>query len=430
MRRTIFWVAAGSILALVGLIPVFSSGASPANIEKVIHSFEGGNDGEIPCSDLTLDAAGNLYGTTAGGGVYGSGTVFELKRTADGWKEDVLHSFNGASDGGNPEAGVILDNAGNLYGLTDGSYGGNPTANVFRLSPNPHGGWTESVLYVFDVGAFGPQSDLVLDSQGNLFGSLTAGGGGGSTCGDLGCGFVFELIPRSKLPWKEITFHNFAGVPDGAMPASAVVLDSSGNVYGTTMSGGSGKSEYNYQMPGAGTVYKLAPASDGEWAETVVYNFVRGGGLGVNPSGGFILASRSRLLGTTITGGDGMGAVFELTQSQKGWEPRALYRFYGVPDGSTPVGKLATNAAGELFGATFRGGKKGYGTVFELTKSKADGWTERILHSFTVAGGDGIEPQAGVVSDSHGHLYGTTEYGGTGTACGSTGCGTVYEITL
>jgi uncharacterized repeat protein (TIGR03803 family) len=425
MRRKGFWIAASCILAMLGLRPIFSSGAAPTSTERIIHEFTGGNDGGYPVSDLTLDAEGNLYGTTAGGGIYGWGTVFELKRTTDGWKEEVLYNFAGkSSDGGDPEAGVIFDNAGNLYGVTDGQFEGNLTANVFKLTPNS-GGWTESVLYSFNVAPFGPQNDLVLDAQGNLFGTLSAGGIA-TGCSVYGCGTVFELMPQSNGSWKETTIYEFPGAPDGAIPSSGVVLDSQRNVWGMTEAGGRGKCEYVPKVAGCGIVYELTPNSDGSWKEAVIYDFARGGGFAVNPSSGLILDGASHLLATTIAGGDGPGTVLELTQSQKGWQQDVLYRFYGDPDGDTPVGRLGINSDGALFGVTFRGGKNA-GTVFELQRSQTNGWKERVLHSF-VGGIDGASPQAGLVFDSQGHLYGTTGSGGGGTVC-TGGCGTVYEIT-
>jgi hypothetical protein len=421
MRQKTFWIAASCILAVIALRPLFSSGAAPASTEKVIYSFTGGNDGEYPSSDLTLDSEGNLYGTTTDGGgtcVYhgvqypGCGTVFELKRGADGWKEQVIHSFKAGNEGSFPGAGVIFDKVGNLYGTTTGFDA--EDGNVFKLTPNLRGGWTESVLYRFSSG-FWPQPSLVFDSQGNLFGVTPDS--------------VFELMPQSNGSWKEVTLHNFTGAPDGAIPSSAVVLDSLGNVYGLTESGGTGMCEYVTRVPGCGIVYELTPTSDGKWTETIIYEFARGGGFAVNPMGGLILDNASHLFGTTVAGGNGIGTVFELTRLQKGWEQRVLHRFYGNPDGENPLGKLEKRSDGVLFGVTSRGGKSdaGSGTVFELEPSETNGWRERILHSFA-GGRDGSNPLAGVVSDSQGHLYGTTQTGGSGTGCNES-CGTVYEIT-
>lgn len=424
-----FWPLAIGISALLCLLcPIVSSGFAPGATEKVIYSFQGGNDGLFPLSELTLDGEGNLYGTAGSGGIYGNGAVFELKRTSNGWKQQIIYSFTGGGDT-SPESGVVFDSAGNLYGITDGYYEQNIPARVFKLTPNDKGKWTETVLYIFSVGAYGPQDDLVVDSHGDLFGTLTAGGGSGC---EFGCGIVFELIPTKVLPWREITLHSFTGAPDGAIPASGVVLDSSGNVYGTTVSGGLGKCTMG-EMPGCGVIYELTSGSPGGWAETILYNFIRGRGLSVSPSRSLILEKPGLFLGTASFGGDGRGTVFEISQSQTGWDQEVLYRFYGAPDGDTPVGRLAVDTAGRLFGATYRGGRKGGGTVFQLESSKANGWRESVLHSFTGVNGDGLAPQAGLVSDGQGHLYGTTEYGGDGPKqCGGeeSACGTVYEITL
>ena len=439
MRSKSLCVAAGCILFAVFLIPIFSSGASPSVTtakEQILHSFAGGTDGAYPQSDLTLDSEGNLYGTTYEGGetscVYrgetwsGCGTVFELKPTADGWAEEILYRFNvnDNSGGALPAGGVTFDKAGNLYGTTEGLPNNCNEGNVFKLTHDSLHGWGETVLYTFNCGSSGynPHADLVFDSKGDLFG--------------IASDAIFELIPQANGSWKEVTVHQFTGGPDGATPASGLVLDSSDNIYGTTMSGGTGRCYY-YQQ-GCGIVYKLTPGPDGNWTETVLYNFVRGGGFGVNPSGGLILEGPGHFFVTTVAGGDGLGTVAELTQGQKGWEQRVLHRFYGDPDGNIPIGKTEINS-GAGFGVTSRGGTSGMGTVFGLQRSATNSWREIVLHSFA-GGSDGSYPAAGLVFDSHGNLYGTTPGGGTGTKCGGSGCrpaplcggdgcGTVYEIT-
>ena len=428
MRKRDFWIAASCILAGLGLFPLFSSGASPASTEKVLYSFAGGTDGENPSSDLTLDSEGNLYGTTTYGGevtcVYhgetfpGCGTVFELKRTADGWSEQILYRFNinGNSSGGAlPAAGVIFDKAGNLYGTTEGIPNECGQGNVFELTPNSQGAWTETVLYSFtcEGGGYNPATDLVFDDKGDLFG----------TAGNI----VFELLPRADGSWEEVTLHTFTGKPDGAIFSSGVLLDSQGHVYGMTQSGGTGTCMYNRKTFGCGIVYELIPSAEGagHWAENVVYNFARGGGFAVNPSGGLILDRPGHLFITTAAGGDGLGTVAELTRSQKGWEQSVLYRFYGGPDGNQPAGRLVINA-GVGFGVTNRGGTNGLGTVFGLKGLDTGGWKAGVLYSFA-GGSDARNPTTGLVSDSQGNLYGTTIAGGV-QGCYE-GCGTVYEVT-
>jgi uncharacterized repeat protein (TIGR03803 family) len=426
MRRKTFCIAASCILALAGLLPVFSSGVSPASMEKDLYSFTGGSDGAYPRSDLTIDSAGNLYGTTSDGGAGtactgGCGTVFELKRVANGWKEEILYSFAGCTDGALPEAGVIFDNAGSLYGTT-ASGGGESSGTVFKLAPNSHGGWTETVIYSFSFnGSSGvyPLTDLVLDAKSNLFGTTSQGGTG---CNGNGCGTVFELSPQSNGSWKETTIHAFTGPPDGAIPSAGLVLGSMGNLYGMTQDGGTAPCDRYALLPGCGTIYKLTPNSGGGWTEMVMYNFIRGGGRGVYPSGGLLLDKTDRLVGTTRSGGDGIGTIFRLYDSQKAsWQQNVLHRFWGGQiDGWYPVGRLVTDTNGDLFGVTLAAGTNDDGVVFELV-NLAGRWEERILYNFA-SGSTGTTPQGGLVLDSQGHLYGTTPTGGTAKF------GTIYEI--
>jgi hypothetical protein len=443
MSRKTFWIAAGCILVLAGLLPIFSSGASPANREKVIYAFQGGTDGASPMSDLILDSEGNLYGTTSQGGTGtcgsgGCGTVFELKRTQDGWKEEVLYSFGAyQGDGVGPQAGLVFDSAGNLYGTTIAGLGDNSfVGTVFKLSPNGHGGWTESVIYSFEpdqsAGA-NPSTDLVFDAHGNLYGTAPIGGGNANSCYGDGCGTVFKLTPQSDGSWGETTIHIFTDAGgDGAYPSSGLVLDPAGNLYGLTQSGGTGscqlRSGGSPTVFGCGTLYKLTVNLEESPNETVLYNFAPGGGFGIYPSSGILFDNKSHLLGTTQRGGDGFGTVFELQDKKaKVWHESEAHIFDGNPDGVRPVGRLTTDANGDLFGATSYGAAvtKGLGTVFELQPSK-NGWNEKILHSFA-GSPDGAIPSAGLISDSQGHLYGTTQFGGKEPGFDRC-CGTVYEV--
>jgi uncharacterized repeat protein (TIGR03803 family) len=212
--------------------------------ESVIHSFAGGRDGANPFGGLVVDSKGNLYSTTYYGGT-GFGTVFALKRTKQGWVKRTLHSFQGGpSDGGNPYLGsLILDSAGNLYGTTeDGGKSGSGT--VFELVRKPDGSWTEKLLYSF-AGADGgtPESGLAFDAVGNLY-STTLGGGAN------GRGVVFKLTPNSDGTWTDTTLYSFDLGSDGFYSFAGVILDRSGNLYGTTSSGG---------LDDAGTVFKVRP---------------------------------------------------------------------------------------------------------------------------------------------------------------------------
>jgi uncharacterized repeat protein (TIGR03803 family) len=427
VRRISFLVAAASGLALGGFLLSFALGAMTSSSYKVLYAFAG-PDGAGPSADLAIDAEGNLYGTTSGGGTGNGGTVFELKRTTDGWKWQALYNFAGGFDGWGPFAGVTFDTAGNLYGTTEfggSGLGREGKGTVFRLLPNSKGGWAEQVLYRFTGRAHGrgPTSDLVFDKLGNLYGTT----GGGINAGH---GTIFELSPQGNGSWVETTLHAFKGKPDGAFPTAGLVLDGQGYIYGLTQNGGVGKCHLVPYPRGCGTLYELAPDSSG-WKETILYSFVLGGGSGKFPSGGLTQDSAGDLYGTTEEGGDGFGVVFRLARAQKhGYQETVLYRFYGGdfgPDGEYPRGRLVMNAQGNLFGVTGFGGSGGWGTVFEV--HPGSGMRERILHAFA-GGSDGSLPLAGVISDAQGFLYGTTVYGGGlgGSNCSNEGCGTVYQL--
>ena len=421
MRRSILWGVTILFLALACVRLASPPNAAAASSSKIIYSFAGGADGANPESDLIMDAAGNLYGTTYEGGM-GCGTVFELSRVKDGWKQRVLYSFgNVSNDGCGPTAGLVFDSTGNLYGTTGG--GGIPNCNengcgtAFKLAPNSRGGWTESILYSFtDSNGDGrnPNTDLVFDSKGSLYGTTQAGG-----VNAAGCGTVFKLTPNQDGTWTESTIHAFACAPDGASPASAVVLNPNGDIYGTTAHGGTeecGDSLFG----GCGAVYKLTPNPGGDLTETVIYSFHRFQGTARTPSGGLLFTADGQLLGSGSIGGDRFGALFQLQQTKKGWEQTVLYRFYGSPDGAYPVGRLAMALSGNLYGVTMEGGANqsiAGGTVFEL-EHVGGRWKEHVLFS---ANNTAYNPQAGPTVDSQGHVYGTF-------AGGDNNFGAVYEI--
>jgi uncharacterized repeat protein (TIGR03803 family) len=252
-----------------------------------------------------MDGAGNLYGTTREGPGGKMGTVFELSPTSSGpWTENILHSFTG-SDGANPLGGVVFDSAGNLYGATEegGDYG---YGAVFELSPSASG-WSETVLYSFNsngVDPIYPFTGLAIDSAGNLYGTAVDGAA-------YGGGAVFELT-NSGGTWKESVVHafNYSG-GDGFSPQASLTLDSSGNLYGTTSYGGSGKCTSDGSVIGCGIVFKLTP-SGSAWTETILHNF-KTGVDGERPEAGVILDASGNLYGTTLFGGTfDDGAVFEI----------------------------------------------------------------------------------------------------------------------
>src|SRR5664279_5403051 len=227
-----------TVTLLIFTVSLFMTSTLAAAQEQVLHNFNNnGTDGTFPQAGLIVDGAGNLYGTTSEGGTYiscsgGCGTVFELTPNGSGgWTETVLHNFNSnGTDGANPYAGLIFDAAGNLYGTTTtgGTY---YVGTVFELSPSQGGGWTEKVLYSFNYnGTDGnyPQASLTIDAAGNLYGTTWAGGPYG-----YGYGTVFELTPAAGGGWTETVLHNFVGT-DGAAPLAGLIFDAAGNLYGTT----------------------------------------------------------------------------------------------------------------------------------------------------------------------------------------------------
>jgi uncharacterized repeat protein (TIGR03803 family) len=370
-----------------------------------LYSFAGQPDGNNPLAGVILDSAGNLYGTTQTGGASNLGTVFKLSKAG---KESVLYSFVSTFAGAFPEAGLIRDSSGNLYGIA--GEGVDIGGTVFEL--NSHD--IETSLYSFTGGADGsdPSGSLLRDSAGNLYG--TAAYGGNLECNG-GCGTVFKIDSSGN----ETVLYSFNGGSDGAYPMGGLVADSAGNLYGTTnLGGGSTNCVQNNGTIGCGTVFRLTPGG----VETVLYSFTGANGDGALPTAGVILDATGNLYGTTLSGGVNYnGTVFKV--SSTGVET-VLYAFLDNPDGSEPLGGLVRDSSGNLYGTTFYGGKNYYGTVYELSAAGQ----EFVLYTFTGLS-DGGEPRGGVVRDAGGSLYGTTATGGTTAVGGAMGDGTVFKIT-
>jgi uncharacterized repeat protein (TIGR03803 family) len=338
--------------------------------ETVLHNFNAdGIDGFFATAGLVFDAAGNLYGTTQFGGTgsctngFGCGTVFELTPTASGtWTEKVLHNFTGP-DGFQVHAGLTIDAAGNLYGTTvnGGSYG---HGAVFEVSPTADGKWSGKVLHNFTGGSDGgvPYGGVVLDAAGNVYGMTSAGGGITSLC-RFGCGTVFELSSNADGHWTGKALHSFSNKSgDGRYPSTALVFDAAGNLYGTA---GAGGGDFN-----GGIVFELIPHSDGHWTEKVLHSFNQKRTDGLNPSADLILDAAGNLYGTTQGGGSSsQGTAFKLKPTASGvWSETILHSFSDQGgDGFHPNAALTFDAAGNLFGTTGDGGTNNEGTVFEIT---------------------------------------------------------------
>ena len=385
-----------TVLMAFCALPPKASAASHAgkNLYRNLYNFSGDQDANGPYGIPVLDAAGNLYGTTDSGGTYGNGTVFQLLRNGDGtWTENVLHSFNDdGQDGTTPFAGVTLDSAGHVYGATvyGGAYG---YGVVFQLSPNGDGTWAEDILHAFNADGqdgFFPYGDLLLDESGNLFGT-TAGGG------SSGDGTFFELSPQGGGQWTEKILYSFQGGGDGDLPFSGLTRGPAGTLYGVTSIGG---------FEDFGTVFQLTPKQDGTWTEKVIHTFKDDSRDGLLPENDLVLDSAGRLYGSTPFGGaGGEGVVFRLTPKSDGhWREDILQSFsFQGRIGAVP-GALAFDAAGSLYGVADEGGAAGAGTLFKLRHTRA-GWQAIVQHTF--ANHPGATPVT-MIFDGRGHFFGTT----------------------
>jgi uncharacterized repeat protein (TIGR03803 family) len=313
--------------------------------ETVLYTFTGAPDGALPYfAPVMIDKAGNLFGTTSEGGAFFRGTVFELSPAGSGWTETVLYSFTGQGDGARPNTGLIMDQAGNLYGATEGDNNG--PGSIFELSPSG-ADWTETVLY-----PSGPFGGLTMDAAGNIYAT--------------GLTVVLELSPNGSGGWNTTVLHTFTGYPqDGMNAQGTLVFDQGGNLFGTTYSGGAKNN---------GTVYKLKPGQNGKWTEDILYSF-KSGKDGQQPWAGVVLDAAGNIYGTTALGGalkKHQGTVFELLApvGAGDYQEKVLYSFHG-PNGTNPYGIPALDSAGNLYGTTALGGTSNSGVVFEVTPAVA-----------------------------------------------------------
>lgn len=382
----------GKCLLLGGAVLAMAVPAHAAKF-RVLYQFQGGTDASGPIGGVTKDGK-LLYGTTYFGGDNNLGTVYALAK--DG-TESVLHSFGSGSDGANPEAGLVADAKGNLYGTTYNG-GAKNRGTVFKITPKGK----ETVLYSFCPNypqcsdGFNVSSSLIMDSKGNLYGTTYAGGADS-------LGTVFEVTPDGT----ETVLYSFKGGNDGADPNAGLTVDGSGNLYGTTYDGGASN---------LGTVFELSTGG----TESVLYSF-KGGSDGEYPFASLIFDGNGNLYSTTYYGGSSNhGTVFRLAPD--GTET-VLYSFAGGSDGTSPDSSLTMDKKGNLYSSTLYGGNmtdcsgNGCGTTFKLAP---DG-TKTILHAF--AGSDGAQPSGGLLAGKKGEFIGTTYNGG-----GNTDSGVIYEL--
>ncbi len=404
----------------VGLFMLLATTAPGAHAQtlSVLHQFTGGADGAGPMGGLIRDSAGNFYGTASAGGNiaecggYGCGVVFKVSYLGSGWVETPIYMFQGAPDGAEPSARVVFGPDGALYGTTfyGGTgvcYGGSSLSGcgtVFKLQPpatacrTPLCQWHATILYSFASfadGAF-PEAEVTFDRAGNLYGTTTQGGTG-SCIGQTGCGTVFELTQNSNGTWTKTTIYSFQSGNDGLSPASDLVIDQAGNLYGTMGRGGDNSCD-----EGCGFVFEISPSGSG-WQVTILHLFT-GGSDGAFPSP-LTFDSEGNLWGAEagpIVGSNSQ--IFELTPQQGGGWNFSVPYIFGNGDGGG--GALTFDATGNIYG--IGGGSDGLGNVYKLTRSSG-GWSYADLYDFDDS--TGFAPNGRLVLDPQGNVYGVNRDG-------------------
>jgi uncharacterized repeat protein (TIGR03803 family) len=385
------------VLAFAAVGTTMPAAAAPRY--KVLHAFGSGRDGAGLYGGLVLDQHGNVYGDTSGGGNYGYGTVFQLSLgTNGGWREKVLRSFRNNDPRGDDFNGTpALDGDGNLYVAASSGGGAAKNGTIFELMPDSRG-WELKVLHRFKAGG-GEDADggVVMDKAGNLYGA------------------AFKLSPGDN-GWKLAALHKFPSYQGDGVDAYAVpIFDVTGKLYGTTQHGG----RSSRCDGGCGTVYQLTPEQDGKWKETILHSFSAHRDGAFPGLGALAIDTAGNLYGTTTS-----GTIFELTPGSDGhWKFTVLYIIPGGANGEEPGAGVVLDKAGNLYGTTISGGSPDCdcGVVYKLAPNSDGKWTYTVLHTFI--GSDGAQPDANLILDDKGNLYGTTATGGAG------GYGVAFELT-
>jgi uncharacterized repeat protein (TIGR03803 family) len=382
---------------------------------NIVHFFAGAtSDGASPAFGRLLeDSSGNLFGTTNLGGAGNEGAVFELVKSGNSYTQNVLYSFTGgASDGASPNGGLIADGNGDLFGTTTSGGAGNQ-GTVFELVKSGNS-YTETVLYSFAGGASdggNPYGTLIMDSNGNLFGTTDHGGGSNA-------GTVFEMVKNGSSYNAPTILHFFAGGSDGAFLQFGVIADANDDLFGTTNQGGNASSD--------GTVFELVKGANG-YTKTTLYAFAGATADGSSPYVTLSMDGAGNLFGATHGGGtNNVGAVYELAKSGSSFTESVLYSFAGGDtDGGFPDAGVVVDGNGNIFGTADLHGPiiNGAGMVFELVKS-GNSYTETALHFFAGGASDGNQPASDLIMDANGNIFGTTLSGG------ASGFGTVFETSV
>ncbi len=401
MRSKSMHITLKSVLASLALLA--ASQIAAAQHETILWDFSGSTGGG-PQAGVILDSSGNIFGTA-------DKAIYELSPAGGGtYTPNTLYTVTGSSV--SLEGDPVLDSQGNLYSVTQGCCRNVNT--VLKLTPGAGGTWTPTTIYTFpDTGTHGyqPYGGPVFDTSGNLYGTSNTGGAYGTTNSG---GTVYELSPLAGGGWSQKVLHSFGNGTDGAEPYAGVIFDSAGNLYGTTTQGGT---------LGFGIVFELIHQTGGAWREEILHNFT--GALdGANPYAGVTFDSLGNLYGATTGGGaHSGGVVFELIhQSGATWKDKVLHAFGNSGDGSYIPGAPVFDSAGNLYGTTFFGGSHGGGIAFKLAPQANGSWSETVLHNFS-GGRDGAGSLGGLAIDGSGNLFGTTQSGGAASV------GTVFLIT-
>jgi uncharacterized repeat protein (TIGR03803 family) len=425
-------VTVGLAAAACFFILLVAAVGAQAQTFQVLHTFTGAQDGANPYTGLVLDRPGNFYGTTKFGGNHGFGAVFKLSQRGI---FSPLHDFSGSEGMSpigltvGPDGNLYGTTE---FGGAGGSCGGTGCGAVFEVRPPPTAcgsflcSWSVTVLHRFTGGADGgrPYSGVIFDSAGNLYGTASQGGQLTGACAGTGCGVVYELTPSGGT-WTQTVIYTFSGRSDGSSPFAGLVFDATGNLYGTTGYGGTQSD---------GTVFELTPSGSG-WTKNTLYDFQGGSdglyphaALILDHSGNLY---GTTLDGGDSSCFGGCGTIFQLSPSGGNWVHTVLYTFTGTSGDAYPYASLFMDAAGNLYGTTVGGADTPpYGNVYQLTPSNG-GWTYSSLHDFT-DGADGAHSYSTVIMDANGNLFGTASDGGS-TDCASGDdsgtCGVVWEIT-
>jgi uncharacterized repeat protein (TIGR03803 family) len=377
---------------------ILASAAWAANTTKLVYSFAGDTDGEYTDTELVRDSAGNLYGSSVQGGTFGGGTVFQVTPAGI---HTVLYNFTGGADGGEPYKGVTLDSAGNLYGtaVTGGRGACEGGCGVVYKLTNSGGTWTQTVIHAFTgADGSGPGAPVAIDKHGNVFGTTPTGGADGM-------GTIYRLAPDGSGGYKFRVIHTFTGGADGGGgSAGRMIFDAAGNLYGACTTGG---------VTGFGTVFKLASVS-GQWQLTTLYAFqdqpdgaLPYGSVVLDKTGNLYGT-------TYYAGANDVGTVYKLTHAGGTWTESVLYSFKGGTDGASPISSLVADSAGNFYGTTSDGGASNCscGVIFKMTHANGK-WTESVVYRFPGKPSPGFAYN-GMISDGAGNFYGATVHGGTG----------------